>query len=247
MIKKMLLVFLCLSLFLSIPCCKKKLPTQPDIPVKIYPTIEHFTANPTSIKLDGSSTLSWSTKNATNITIDQGIGTVSAEATVDVSPEETTIYTLTATNSDGQKTASCTVEILQWAELDVSLNPEFPWFWWNPIYERWQSEFIIIMTETAGVGGQITSLIVTAWAADIMFYSYDFGYGSFNPFGSFSPYILLRLLYQPDTIIFGIEGVDENGYAIELVYWFEVIWFQSTGTMKLLKIVEGASHHKLIK
>ena len=30
MIKKMLLVFLCLSLFLSIPCCKKKLPTSPN-------------------------------------------------------------------------------------------------------------------------------------------------------------------------------------------------------------------------
>ncbi len=32
MIKKMFLVFLCLSLFLSIPSCKKKLPTSPDIP-----------------------------------------------------------------------------------------------------------------------------------------------------------------------------------------------------------------------
>ena len=34
MIKKMLLVFLCLSLFLSIPYCKKKLPTSPDIPIR---------------------------------------------------------------------------------------------------------------------------------------------------------------------------------------------------------------------
>jgi len=33
MIKKMLLVFLCFTLFLSIPGCKKKLPTQPDIPL----------------------------------------------------------------------------------------------------------------------------------------------------------------------------------------------------------------------
>ena len=32
MIKKMLLYFLCLSLFLSIPGCKEKLPTSPDIP-----------------------------------------------------------------------------------------------------------------------------------------------------------------------------------------------------------------------
>jgi len=33
MLKKTTLFFLCLSLFLSIPCCKKKLPTQPDVPL----------------------------------------------------------------------------------------------------------------------------------------------------------------------------------------------------------------------
>ena len=70
MIKKMLLSFLCLSLFLSIPYCKKKLPTTPDIPTVVLPTIAYFTASPTSIMLDSSSTLSWSTTNATNITID---------------------------------------------------------------------------------------------------------------------------------------------------------------------------------
>jgi len=247
MIKKMLLVFLCLSLFLSIPYCKKKLPTTPDIPTKILPTIESFTATPSSIKLEDYSVLAWSVTNATNCTIDHEVGTVSQSGTVEVTPIELTTYTLTATNSDGTRTASCTVAILEWAELDVSLSPEFPWFWWNPIYERWQSEFTIIMTETAGVGGQINSLLVTAWAADVMFYSYDFGYGSFNPLGSFSPYILLRLLYQPDLIMFGIEGVDNNGYAIELVYWFNVTWTQNTGTMSLKKIVEGQSHHKLIK
>jgi len=246
MIKKMLLCFLCLSLFFPMFSCKKKLPTEPDIPELILPTIESFTATPESIMLGDYSVLSWSVKNATNITIDHGVGTVSSTGTTEVSPEATTTYTLTATNSDGSKTASCVVEILKWAELDVSLDPEFPWFWWNPIYERWQSEFIIIMTETAGVGGQISSVLVTAWQYDIMFYSYDFGGGSFNPLGNFRPYILLRLIKQPDVIIFGIEGVDDNGYAIELVYWFEVTWTQSTGTMRLLKIVEGQSHHKLI-
>lgn len=34
MTKKLLLVFLCLFLFLSIPGCKKKLPTSPDIPTR---------------------------------------------------------------------------------------------------------------------------------------------------------------------------------------------------------------------
>lgn len=197
--------------------------------------------------LGSSSTLSWSVTNATNITIDHGVGTVSAVATVDLIPEETTIYTLTATNSDGQKTASCTVEILQWAELDISLSPEIPIFLWDPIYEICLSEFTINMQETAGVGGQITSLIVTAWAADVMFYSQEFGGGTFDPFQTLSRFISLILFGQPELIIFGIEGVDNNGYAIELVYWFNINWTQNTGTMSLLKIVEGQSHHKLIK
>jgi len=80
--------------------------------------------------------------NATNITIDQGVGTVSAKGTTEVSLEETTTYTLTATNSDGQKTASCKVVILnlpvieyftaspesiiqgEWSELSWSVQPE---------------------------------------------------------------------------------------------------------------------------
>ncbi|MBA7521153.1 hypothetical protein ES705_13256 [subsurface metagenome] len=122
MIKKMLLVFLCFTLFLSIPGCKKKLPTQPDIPVKILPTIEYFNANPDSIEFESDSiiTLSWSVKNATNITIDQDVGTVSATDATQVSPEETTTYTLTATNSDGTRTASCTVEVTARAIFELT-------------------------------------------------------------------------------------------------------------------------------
>jgi len=40
MIKKMFLVFLCFTLFLSMPGCKKKLPTTPDIPGAIDPTVQ---------------------------------------------------------------------------------------------------------------------------------------------------------------------------------------------------------------
>ena len=101
-------VFLTLVMFSG---CKKKLPTQPDISTKILPTIEYFTATPESISPGELSILSWSVKNATNITIDHDVGTVSARATTEVSPEETTTYTLTATNSDGQKTQSCKVEV----------------------------------------------------------------------------------------------------------------------------------------
>ncbi len=143
MIKKMLLFFLCFTLFLSMPGCKKKLPTSPDIPTEVLPTITSFTANPTSIARGGTSVLSWSTTNATSISINQGVGNVSATGTVEVSPEETTAYTLTATNSDGSKTQSCTIEVVlnlpiidyftatptsilagEWSTLSWSVQPE---------------------------------------------------------------------------------------------------------------------------
>lgn len=110
MFKKMFLFFLCLSLFLSILGCKKT-PTDPDISALILPTIEYFIANPEIIISGEFTTISWNTTNATTITIDQGIGTVSATGSIEVSPESTTTYTLTAKNSDGQKTAFCMVGV----------------------------------------------------------------------------------------------------------------------------------------
>jgi len=328
MIKKMLLVFLCLSLFLSIPGCKKKLPTQPDIPTKILPTIAYFTANPTSITLGESSTLSWSVSNVTTITIDQGIGTVSATGTTEVSPQDSTIYTLTAKNNDGQKTQSCTVEITlnpptieyftatpesimldsystlswsttnattitcsnifgslpatgtmevspsetttytltannnggqdakscvveikKWAILDISTDPENI----NIYYDSWNDSaytdpFTIFINESNGVGGEIYSVNIGTFINSDLCRLNNFGSGRFASYGMLSIYC--ARVYAPcklTLIIIYIEGVDDNGYVIEEAIWFTITWTQNTGTMSLLKIVEGQNHHKLIK
>ena len=45
MFKKMLLVFLCFTLFLSIPGCKKKLPTTPDTPAMILQSITVYSSS----------------------------------------------------------------------------------------------------------------------------------------------------------------------------------------------------------
>ncbi len=326
----MLLVFLCLFLFLSIPGCKKKLPTEPDIPTKILPTIEYFTATPESISSGELSILSWSTKNATNITIDQGIGTVSAKATMEVSPEATTTYTLTATNSDGQKTQACTVEIIlnpptieyftaspesimlgsfstlswsttnaetlaieplgdltipwtgvhpvsptetttytliatnsdgqttsscvveikNWAVLEFSLTPESPMIHYDPNTDICTSDFTFNMTETNGIGGQVNSLLVGGFlteAPDSICSSQEFGGGVFNPLGTLSRYCSLIIPCKPTIVVFSITGIDNNGYVIEQMTYFTITWTQSTGTMRFLKVVEGASHHKLIR
>jgi len=123
MTKKMLLVYLCFTLFLTMPGCKKKLPTSPDIPdipEVILPTIEYFTANPVSIAYGWTSELSWSTTNATSATIDQGIGNVPTTGTRIVGPTETKTYVLTVKNNDGQKTASCTVTVEEGARFELT-------------------------------------------------------------------------------------------------------------------------------
>lgn len=73
------------------------------------PAILSFTANPSSIGTGGSTTLSWSTQNATSVTIDLGVGSQPASGSVSVSPTTTTTYTLTASGSSGTSIATATV------------------------------------------------------------------------------------------------------------------------------------------
>jgi len=75
------------------------------------PSIAGFTADPASIALGASSSLTWSVSGATDLSIDNGVGVVTRSNTVQVSPVATTTYTLTATNGAGRATASITVTV----------------------------------------------------------------------------------------------------------------------------------------
>ncbi len=76
------------------------------------PTINSFTASPSSISSGGSATLSWNISNASSTTIDNGVGSVAIPTgTVTVSPTVTTTYTLTATNPQGSVTTQTTVTV----------------------------------------------------------------------------------------------------------------------------------------
>ncbi|MBI4930607.1 MAG: hypothetical protein HY841_07585 [Bacteroidetes bacterium] len=73
-----------------------------------------LTANPTSIKLGESVTLSWTSENADTITIDNGVGNVTpvAAGSKTVTPTDVFTYNLTAANSSGQTaTASITIQL----------------------------------------------------------------------------------------------------------------------------------------
>ncbi len=60
-----------------------------------------LTANPTTINPGQSSTLTWSTTNVSNASMNQNIGTTTVNGSRSVSPTTTTTYTLTAIGNNG--------------------------------------------------------------------------------------------------------------------------------------------------
>ena len=110
-------------LMMTVTACSKKVPapapppqakpTPPEPPPPTAPAarITAFGAEPRSVQRGQSATLTWSVANATDSTIDNGIGTVAANGTRQVFPTNTTTYTLTATSAGGNDTRSVTVEV----------------------------------------------------------------------------------------------------------------------------------------
>jgi len=70
------------------------------------PFINTFNANPATLDSGNSTTLSWEVSGADTVSIDQGIGIVTASGTVDITPSATTTYTLTATGNSGATTTA---------------------------------------------------------------------------------------------------------------------------------------------
>ena len=75
------------------------------------PVIVSFTASPSTITAGQSSTLIWTTTNATTVTISGVAGSQPASGSVPVSPNATTTYTLIATGSGGTATATATIVV----------------------------------------------------------------------------------------------------------------------------------------
>jgi hypothetical protein len=84
--------------------------TPANVPTGPSPTIGSFTANPSTISLGQSATLSWSVTNSLYNIIDPSVGPTRGTSVV-VTPSATTIYTLYTTNQFGRTTATVTVTV----------------------------------------------------------------------------------------------------------------------------------------
>lgn len=110
---------LALGLSLVVAGCTKKVPApnppapKMDAPTPVpprAPQIGMFTVEPSRIDPGQSATLRWSTSDATDINI-SGIGSVNAQGTRNVSPGQTTTYTLTAKGPGGETSRSVTLDV----------------------------------------------------------------------------------------------------------------------------------------
>ena len=94
--------------------CKKKVPPPapppPPPPAAAAPSVT-LAADPTSIQRGQSSTLRWSSQNATDLTIEPAVGAVGPSGTRPVSPNESTTYTITAKGQGGTANASARVTV----------------------------------------------------------------------------------------------------------------------------------------
>lgn len=76
------------------------------------PTIS-FSATPSTIGSGQSSSLVWTTTNATAVTIDHGVGSQPLSGSTSVSPASSRTYTLTATGPGGTSTSTATLTVIE--------------------------------------------------------------------------------------------------------------------------------------
>ena len=91
-------------------CHKKAAPPPPPPPPPPPAPTASLTANPNTIEKGQSTTLSWETSNATDVSID-GVGAVQPTGSQQVSPADSTTYTLTAKGAGGTQTATARVTV----------------------------------------------------------------------------------------------------------------------------------------
>jgi peptidoglycan-associated lipoprotein len=92
------------------PPAAKPPETKPEVPAPARPTVT-LQASPTSVDKGGSATLSWNSTDATQLSIDSGVGAVTAQGSTTVTPSGTTTYTITATGPGGNASATASVTV----------------------------------------------------------------------------------------------------------------------------------------
>jgi peptidoglycan-associated lipoprotein len=109
-----LIAMLAAAAVFTIGCGPKKTPPPPKQelppPAAATPTVT-LQASPTTIDKGGTSTLSWNSTDATQLSIAPDVGAVTAQGSTKVTPSDSTTYTITATGPGGSASATASVSV----------------------------------------------------------------------------------------------------------------------------------------
>ena len=85
-------------------------PPPPTAPPPARPTV-NLQASQNTVQRGQSTTLTWSSTNATSLTLSPGVGSVSAQGSQTVSPSDSITYTITATGPGGSADGSVHITV----------------------------------------------------------------------------------------------------------------------------------------
>ena len=94
--------------------CKKHVASVPPAQAAPVPTAQPtvtLTASPTTVNPGASVNLTWSSTNATDLSIDPSVGKVAVQGSTPVTPTESTTYMITANGPGGTATATARVTV----------------------------------------------------------------------------------------------------------------------------------------
>jgi hypothetical protein len=95
--------------------------TRKSVTVTVYqPPAVTISADPATVIYGESSTLYWNSTNADKVVLDQNIGEVSYEGSLEVKPDRTTTYTITASGPGGSAKAQAVLTV----KADVEPQPD---------------------------------------------------------------------------------------------------------------------------
>ncbi len=110
---KWITLVVALGAVMMLGACKKKVAPPPPAPPPPPPApTASLTASPNSIQKGQSTTLTWETSNATDVSI-EGIGAVQPSGSQQATPTESTTYTLTAKGAGGSQQATARVTVTE--------------------------------------------------------------------------------------------------------------------------------------
>ncbi len=114
-VRKFTLLLGVVAVFAFIGGCKKQVATAPPThaapaPAAAQPTVT-LSASPAQINSGDTTTLSWSSTDATDADIEPGVGKVAVQGSTPVNPTSSTTFTITATGPGGTATATTRVTV----------------------------------------------------------------------------------------------------------------------------------------